>query len=234
MAERERRRFEFGWLEVLGLVLIFAGGSAVVFFLGVFVGKGLQESRLQREERVVRLQVGPQSDKPEPAKDNDLPLYNEMAQGGPTPTPAVMLGVKKPPEGREAQATPPVELAEAQATPLPRLSPLPGRPAVQGMPAEDLTRSSIPPAAARPDAMRSGEGSWSVQVNATKDEAVADSLVKQLQGRGYNSYIVRVNLQGDTWYRVRVGKFPTMAAATAVVMRLKNEERYPRAFLVNE
>jgi hypothetical protein len=31
-----------------------------------------------------------------------------------------------------------------------------------------------------------------------------------------------------------VGRFPTMEAATAVVVRLKNEERYARAFLVND
>src|SRR5262249_43656778 len=90
------------------------------------------------------------------------------------------------------------------------------------------------PAVARAEVPRPGDGSWSVQVNATKDEAGADSVVKQLQGRGYNAYVVRGNLQGESWYRVRVGKFPTMEAATAVVMRLKNEERYPRAFLVNE
>ena len=57
MAGEKGHRFEFGWLEVLGLILVFAAGSTVVFFLGVFVGKGLQESRLAREERVVRLPI---------------------------------------------------------------------------------------------------------------------------------------------------------------------------------
>ena len=230
MAERERRRFEFGWLEVLGLVLIFAGGSAVVFFLGVFVGKNLQENRLAREERVVRLQVQPPAadTRNDTARDNELPLYNELAQGGPTPSPGVTLAVKRPPEGAA------VAVAEAQPSPAPSHAAPARSPAAGGF--DDMVRASstTPPAVARAEVPRAGEGSWSVQVNATKDEAVADSVVKQLLAHGYNSYIVKVNLQGETWYRVRVGRFPTMEAATAIVMRLKNEERFPRAFLVNE
>ena len=81
---------------------------------------------------------------------------------------------------------------------------------------------------------KAGSKSWSVQVNATKDQATADRLVSRLSELGYQAFIVRVRLADETWYRVRVGRFPTMEAATAVVMRLKNEERYSRAFLVNE
>jgi cell division septation protein DedD len=240
MAERERRRFEFGWLEVLGLVLIFAGGSAVVFFLGIFVGKGLQESRLAREERVVRLPIGP-SNEGQAARDNELPLYNELAQGAPSPTPGVALAVKRPAESGEPAA----RLAQAEPTAAPR-APVERATVAPGTNEEMVRASSAAPApppadmarrsdGGRPtEATRPPEGTWSVQVNATKDETVANGLVKQLQERGYNAYVVRVSLQGEAWYRVRVGRFPTMEAATAVVMRLKNEERYSRAFLVNE
>jgi cell division septation protein DedD len=242
MAERERRRFEFGWLEVLGLVLIFAGGSAVVFFLGVFVGKGLQESRLQREERVVRLQVGAMGEnRPEPARDNDLPRYNELAEGSPAAAPGVALAVKKPVDvratpapGGDASTNSPARAAVPAASPAMVASLPVARTSIPGTTLDELPRSpSSPPALAHVDSARS-DGTWSVQVNATKEQAVADEVVGQLRSRGYNAYVVRVSLQGENWYRVRVGRFPTMEAATAVVMRLKNEERYPRAFLVNE
>jgi cell division septation protein DedD len=114
------------------------------------------------------------------------------------------------------------------------------RPATDVARADDITRagSVVPSPAARlgdhADDSANGGHNWSVQVNATKDEPTANQLVRRLQERGYNAYIVHVNLQGETWYRVRVGRFPTMEAATAVVVRLKNEERYARAFLVNE
>ena len=77
-------------------------------------------------------------------------------------------------------------------------------------------------------------GSWAVQVNATKDPATADRLIRQLKAAGYPAYLFEVRLRGETWYRVRVGRFATMEQATSMVVRLKNKERYPRAFLVEE
>jgi cell division septation protein DedD len=232
------RRFEFGWLEVFGLILIFAGGSAVVFFLGIFVGKGLQESRLAREERLVRLPVdaGGVARPAEASRDNELRLSDELARGGPAATPAVNLAVRRSTETaptsepRLVGVPPTVAPVTAAATPVP---------AVEAV--EEITRAApVPSPAGRigeraEDVASSGGGrSWSVQVNATRDDATASSLVRRLQERGYNAYVVKVGLQGDTWYRVRVGRFPTMEAATAVVVRLKNEERYSRAFLVND
>jgi len=234
MAARSGRRFEFGWLEVFGLILIFTGGSAIVFFLGVFVGKGLQESRLQREERVVRLPVNPRSEeKPDAGRDSELRLSDELARGGPTATPGVALAVRRSPD---ALPTAPSDAPRASAAAHPLETPR----AAEVARNEDITRagSVVPSPAARlgdhtEDAGGAGQ-KWSVQVNATKDEPTANQLVRRLQERGYNAYIVRVSLQGETWYRVRVGRFPTMEAATAVVVRLKNEERYARAFLVND
>jgi cell division septation protein DedD len=231
MAAREGKRFEFGWLEVVGLILVFAGGSAVVFFLGIFVGKGLQESRLAREERMVRLPVNADGGgRPEAPRDNELRLSDELVRGGSAPTPAVNLAVRRAPE-----ATPVAERPRLVAPPPQVAEPEPSPPAGLAR-ADDITRAApVPSPAARIGERDVGSGrSWSVQVNATRDETTANGLVRRLQERGYNAYVVRVGIQGDTWYRVRVGRFPTMEAATAVVVRLKNEERYARAFLVND
>jgi len=57
MAREGGGRFEFGWFGIFGMFFVFTAGSVVIFFLGIYVGKGLQESRLAREERVVRLPV---------------------------------------------------------------------------------------------------------------------------------------------------------------------------------
>ena len=71
-------------------------------------------------------------------------------------------------------------------------------------------------------------------MNAAKDEATANAVRARLQEKGFNAYVLRVNLQGETWYRVRVGRFPTMEAATSAVSRLKSDPSYARAFLVND
>lgn len=231
---REGHRFEFGWLGVLGMFVIFTAGSAVIFFLGIYVGKGLQESRLAREERVVRLPVSPQADGGyEGALGGDLRPYDQLAQSQAPATASVNLAVRSAveptptPEPLPEATAPPSPLAEASP---PAVAATPG--IVLHSPAATEQLARLEPVPTPP--ARVGGKVWSVQVNATKDEATANRLVRRLEEIGYDAFIVRVRLANETWYRVRVGRFPTMEAATAVVMRLKNEERYSRAFLVNE
>ena len=238
MAREGGGRFEFGWFGILGMFFVFTVGSAVIFFLGIYVGKGLQENRLAREERVVRLPMSPAEGSAESAQ-NETHSSEQVAQAQPAATASVNLAVRSAVEPA-ATANP---LAVATAAPLPAATPpralaeavrptAASAPVVRSTPAAD--------AFAKADQLRPtakvgpGSKAWSVQVNATKDEATADRLVARLTELGYQSFIVRVRLGDETWYRVRVGRFPTMEAATAVVMRLKNEERYSRAFLVNE
>ncbi len=228
MAREGGGRFEFGWLGILGMFTVFAAGSVVIFFLGIYVGKGLQESRLAREERVVRLPVNPGECGTETARViSEAPSADAL----PAATAGVSLAVRSAVEPAATAApvpvaTPPVAppVVEVQPTAAPVVV------ARSPVPTADALAKAEPP---RPTA-RAGGKSWSVQVNATKDQATADRLVSRLTELGYQAFIVRVRLADDTWYRVRVGRFPTMEAATAVVMRLKNEERYSRAFLVNE
>ena len=231
-------RFEFGWLGILGMFFVFTAGSVVIFFLGIYVGKGLQESRLAREERVVRLPVSAGDSPVEPAS----PAAGEpvAAAAPPVATASVNLAVRS--------ATEPVSAAPVAAVPAPTAVvaaavPIPAATPPRAAPLPTAARAAAPTAAPtavvakvepRATAAAANGKGWSVQVNATKDQATADRLVSRLSELGYQSFIVKVRLADETWYRVRVGRFPTMEAATAVVMRLKNEERYSRAFLVNE
>lgn len=230
MAREGGGRFEFGWLGILGMFTVFAAGSVVIFFLGIYVGKGLQESRLAREERVVRLPVSPGESGAETAREtSEVPAAGAL----PAATAGVSLAVRSAIEPAATSSPAPVAVATpaAEAPPVVEVQPT-AAPVIAARPAptpETLAKAEAP----RPTAKVGGK-SWSVQVNATKDQATADRLVNRLSELGYQAFIVRVRLADETWYRVRVGRFPTMEAATAVVMRLKNEERYSRAFLVNE
>jgi cell division septation protein DedD len=219
MAGGKGHRFEFGWLEVLGLILVFGAGSAVVFFLGIFVGKGLQESRLAREERVVRLPI-------EGLQNEPVARAPEAAAAGTDPAtqaqnPDVRLAVRAP------DARPSADPAAA-AAPSP-------------VPAELILPTAVLEAPVRPSpsptesvAQVASSGRWSVQVNATRDAPTAKRLVDYLRARGFDAYEVRVDVRGETWYRVRVGRYPTMQEATAMVVRLRNEDRSSRAFLVED
>lgn len=212
------RRFEFGWLDVLGLILAFAGGSAIVFFLGVFVGKGLQEGRVRSEERVVRLPIDGVA---ESATRSSAKAQRALP---PEPTATMLAGLAIKPAPTATRSPRPTE-TRVPVRPVPTASPV-RRPAATAAP-------DLPPATASP-IVASPEGRWAVQVNATKSAKTAKRLITQLRLRGYKAYLVEVRLRGETWYRVRVGRFGTMEEATAMVVRLKNKERYPRAFLVEE
>ncbi len=230
------RRFEFGWLEVFGLILVFAGGSVVVFFLGVFVGKGLQESRLAREERVVRLPIDPvagQAAAPIRPKTPRVAGRKAPTAPNPRPTGGFQLAVRNAPSPTAIpvrpspvpSAAPPMPTAEAV---VPRSTPSPDPVRVVSIP------TASPRKARGSGLIGDARGKWSVQVNATKDAYTARKIVQDLRRRGYNAYAVDVQLRGEVWYRVRVGRFPTMQDATSMVVRLKNTERYTRAFLVEE
>lgn len=72
--------------------------------------------------------------------------------------------------------------------------------------------------------------SWTVQVNAHRSRATADSMVTELKKRGYKAYITAGKLKTKTpagklktktFYRVRVGRYGTRQAAMVELRRLK-------------
>lgn len=236
MAREGGGRFEFGWFGILGMFMVFTAGSVVIFFLGIYVGKGLQESRLAREDRVVRLPVNAGDGLGEPSREAAPGPAADAVEAVPAAaaTASVNLAVRSAAEPPAPAPTAVVVAAAPEPLATPVVQPTAARIAVAPTAAPTAVVAKAEPRPTAEKAAAGGKGGWSVQVNATKDQATADRLVSRLSQLGYQAFIVKVRLADETWYRVRVGRFPTMEAATAVVMRLKNEERYSRAFLVNE
>jgi cell division septation protein DedD len=75
---------------------------------------------------------------------------------------------------------------------------------------------------------------WSVQVTATRDARTANDLVRRLRAKGYDAYIVRARRRDGTFYRVRVGHYPTMERAGELVSRLRREPGVPEAFVASD
>ncbi len=60
------------------------------------------------------------------------------------------------------------------------------------------------------------DGSYQLQVSSFKTHEEADAFAQQLRIRGHKAYVLEANVPGrGTWFRVRVGPFPTQAAASA-------------------
>jgi cell division protein FtsN len=79
----------------------------------------------------------------------------------------------------------------------------------------------------KPEA-RNPPPSWAIQVAATQDQSKGDQLTAQLEQMGFEAYIVQAAIPGKgTWYRIRVGDYPSREAAEADLDRLKNKRFSP-------
>jgi DedD protein len=222
MAENRRgkeNRFYFsrGQLVLLGGAFVVA--SVVIFFIGMFVGKGIEERKiLKRDEPLVKIPV-----KPTPQGSSGAPAtppkeeitFNESVSKSPTP-PLTEEKVKeeKPPVKAE---TPAVNSPEKKVD--------------KSVPAE----APVKPTAATETAAPKDNGKmWRAQVNAYPDERSAKQIVDRLKNKGYNAYVSEAQNKGKTWYRVNVGKYGSREEADKVVEVLKSKENFTKAFAASK
>lgn len=81
----------------------------------------------------------------------------------------------------------------------------------------ETVKSLIAPAAI------SEAGRYSVQVGSFKDKKNADRMSRKLSAAGYNGYVERYELGGDSIYRVRAGSFHSKDQALSLSTRLKKD-----------
>lgn len=215
----ESGKFEVSGTGVLLLAVATLLASAIVFLLGVYVGKGMVESRMSQAARVVRLPVPVGT----PGKNGevDVTFWDKLAKGeNATPQPAAPspTTAETPVRVVPESAKPSPAMPAAAPTAAPTTAPPPTHP-----PAAAHTAPTRAPAA-------SG-GGYQVQVNAMSDRARADQLVLDLKNLGYSAYVSPASVSEKTLYRVRVTGLATETAARQAVSRLR-EQGYPSAFLV--
>jgi cell division protein FtsN len=205
------------------LTLTFVGLIALggVFVLGVAVGKklGADEKVSQPVDLLSQLDAKSQP---------QLTYQEELTKDPPKPT--------KPPPSEPA---PKAEVAIESAKPAePAPSPVPPKeepvPTRTAMPERDagnlkeaIARAQHPPVEA------SADGSWTLQLSAYQDKAEADRFAADLRGRGYAPYVVEAHVAGKgTWYRVRMGRFPSKDAAGRYLADFQRETQIS-AFVTN-
>lgn len=131
---------------------------------------------------------------------------------------AALAAVKKP------------QAPAAAPAPTPAPKPAPGAVAEETVP----TRTATPPggalkeAIARATTQRPTEavpgGAFTLQLSAFQTREEADRFASRLRDRGYAPYIVAAEVaHKGTWYRVRMGSFPSRDAATRYMSDFKRE-----------
>jgi cell division septation protein DedD len=235
MAENRRERdkrfyFSRGQLVLLGSAFTLA--SLVIFLLGIFVGKRIEERRVAKpEEPLIRIPVKPSGQDTSGASagqsKEEITFYDTLAKSA---------RAELPPESKLNEVKQPEKEAQPgtkEPPPRTKETPPPARPKAETKPAEKA-RVAAPKSSPAPVAQAAGGGesgqAWYVQVNALPDENSAKIWVDRLRKKGYKAYLSEARVNGKVWYRVRVGQYGSREEAEKMEGTLKTKEKLSNAF----
>lgn len=237
MAENRRgkeNRFYFSRGQLILLGGAFTLTSVIIFFIGMFVGKGIEERKiLKREEPLVKIPV-----KPTPQESSGAPAvppkdeitFNESVSKSPgTAAPAQEITKEEKPPEKVAKLEPKEIKSQVKAEAPP--AKLAEKKTEKSVAAEEPPKQTeaIETAAAKDPGKV-----WRAQVNAYPDERSAKQIVDRLKDKGYNAYVTEAQNKGKTWYRVNVGKYGSRDEADKVVEVLRSKENFTKAFAASK
>lgn len=134
--------------------------------------------------------------------------------------PAIVLNVKPGDE-------PPPATDRLSVVPLPAQNVLEASPVVT-RPRDSLTKAANDAAQAAstgPAAPAGREGGYQLQVSSFRTQSEADQFAGQLRARGHKAYVLEAHVPNrGTWYRVRIGPFPSQHAAASYRVGFEGRE----------
>ena len=196
-------RETMGWSFVLFILF------GWLFFLGVLVGRGSIQVDLIPTQMQLELAVVSE-------KQTVLPLGKERKNPKETTSPVELSFYKEIKQGEEA-ITKSGRMTKADKSVM-----------TPGMVVRAPRVEAPPVVPAPPEARPVSLGpivtplsGFTIQVAAHNQEAVAESEVKRLRDKGFPAYFIMAkNGKGQTWYRVRVGRFTQRSNAKQELSRL--------------
>lgn len=217
-----------GYGQAFLLVFGFLVASVIIFLFGMWVGRDLTERRLA-DEPVHRMAVParptPGGSGEEVGKDFYENLKTKAYEQLQTPVAPTAEAPTEP------SATPPRPSTPTRAVPT-RPAPVATNTAPPKPPTPPRAPTS-PPAA--PTAGGSSQGPvWTVQVGATMNSSEALEMMLRLRAQGFAAYTVQAPLRGQTWYRVRVGRFTSRDEARDVEARLRQTGEFQGAYVTSQ
>ena len=250
---REKYDLSLDSRQVVSLLIGGIVVLGAVFVLGVLVGKKLagtphtdrapdlltaldhKSDALERARAAPPLTFQEELTKPASAAPAAIrpPAVSAPAATPPGPT-AVAATTAASPAASAPAASKPATVARAAAVPVTtaattgaKAEPEKKAEPARTPPADSVATRSTPaaahPAPKVPDAT-SATGAFTLQLGASPNRDDAERQASRLREKGYAPYIVTAEVPGKgTWYRVRMGSFPTKDAATRYLQDFKRE-----------
>ncbi|MFO0736295.1 MAG: SPOR domain-containing protein [Labilithrix sp.] len=133
------------------------------------------------------------------------------------------------PEGTgQSEPAPPPPTDKLTVVPLPAQNVLEASPVVT-RPRDSLTKAANEAgqinSASQPSAPAGKEGGYQLQVSSFRTQSEADAFAAQLRARGHKAYVLEAHVPNrGTWYRVRIGPFPSQHAAASYRIGFEGRE----------
>ncbi|MBZ0274478.1 SPOR domain-containing protein [bacterium] len=199
---RNKLTFELDNRQIAFLLAGLIAVMAIVFALGIVVGKGL--TRMDGGEELM-------ADVREPTEVEPAPFVvtEQDLEGGSMDT------------GEPAE---PVNLLDKPGSPVGTPMPVADEPP----PAYEAPSPPPPPSAVAAGSAPTPPtgGGWTVQLSAHPNEAEAKGKQSAYVKKGIEAYIVRADIPGKgVWYRVRVGQFSTREGAQQYANAIREREQ---------
>ena len=205
--------------QLVALFIITTTVIVVVFLCGVKVGRGARSAQGEDPEQIAASSATATA--PQPATNSGPPAADPPAPAAETPeltypktlqADAPADSLKPPADSKSKEQPKPKDVAKPKDTP--SLAPAP---AAAPPPAAAVAEAGVP--------LSGRAGTWAVQVLATRDRAVASSVVKRLAGKGYPAFLVTPPA-GQPFFKVHVGRYNDRAEAEKTSARIKQEEQF--------
>ncbi|MGE5306815.1 MAG: SPOR domain-containing protein [Alphaproteobacteria bacterium] len=211
-----RRDFYFNWMRGAALAAMVAAGIIVIFCLGIPASKTIQK-QVKPLPQITAMQPPASGEartglKPQNVSSIDTAGANQNTE----PTP-----VKPDVHVFATTSNRPVRLPAKRASAANWARVHAGLEPVKTLPIAHSARGD-------------SNKKWSVQISAAPGKDIADTLVQRLKASGYDGYVVRAEVKGQTYYRVRVGHFDAREEAESVRQSLTRQEGYRDAYLTGD
>lgn len=212
-APKIRRRFYFERAQGVVLAATFVVGTGVIFYLGVLTGENIQKrANAVIEQPLARIPVV-------------APLGKQPAIDPAPPSISAITPAKEAVNSKAAPVAVKLKVPEAPPTGIGNANVAPGSGAT--------TLSKNVDVAPAPRAADGGKP-WSVQIAASTEKEVAANMAQRLTAKGYEGFVVGAEVNGKTWYRVRVGRSMAREEAEKLRQLLDAKEGLRGAFVARD
>lgn len=221
-------RFEIGIGGGLLLGAGLLGLSGAVFCLGLITGHELAvEDQHSREVAAIYPLPAQPALAPTAGTSLETLASHSLASASPTPGTREIAAIAKPP-GLMAPLASPTPGAKRVAVAVPPATTMGSATASSSAASVHKTTHPERKLAAREAPSSAGvrphsHQPYSIQIDAVMDRQGAENVVRRLTAGGYEPYIVPTEINGQTWYKVRVGHYDTEDEARAAEQRLRTE-----------